>query len=239
MKTSPMNKSIFVYGKTSYEYFILYQERKTIALTVQPNSHIILKCPPQYDVEKIEKFLKKKWLWIEKQLRYFQKYKQSTEKKEYVSGESFLYLGRQYKLLVQSAKKSEVHLAHGRITIHTSKNVRNSEENKKLLQQWFSDRTKAVFHERFAAMLKKFNYEFMPELVIRKMSKRWGSYLSKKKIILNPLLIRASKECIDYVITHELCHMRHKNHTKQFFLLLESKMPGWEKVKEKLELRFL
>jgi len=71
------------------------------------------------------------------------------------------------------------------------------------------------------------------------MPKRWGSYLGKNKIALNPLLIRASKDCLDYVIVHELCHMKYKNHNKEFFKLQESIIPNWKEVKEKLELRFL
>jgi hypothetical protein len=79
----------------------------------------------------------------------------------------------------------------------------------------------------------------MPKLAIRKMPKRWGSYLSNKKIILNPLLIKASKDCIDYVIVHELCHIKYRKHNKYFFKLQESIIPDWKKTKEKLELRFL
>ncbi len=67
------------------------------------------------------------------------------------------------------------------------------------------------------------------------MNKRWGSFIGKRRIILNPRLISASKECIDYVITHELCHMRYKNHNKVFYNYLKSKMPDWEKRKDRLE----
>jgi hypothetical protein len=69
------------------------------------------------------------------------------------------------------------------------------------------------------------------------MQKRWGSCIRGKSIVLNPLLIHASKDCIDYVITHELCHVKYKNHDKRFFKLLNSKYPKWEKVKNKLEMR--
>ena len=68
------------------------------------------------------------------------------------------------------------------------------------------------------------------------MKKRWGSFLNKNKILLNPKLIHVSKECIDYVIVHELCHLAHKNHDKKFFDLLNKKYPKWERVKEKLEM---
>ena len=86
-------------------------------------------------------------------------------------------------------------------------------------------------------MLKNFNYENSPKLVIRKMKKRWGSYLSGKKVILNPELIKASTKAIDYVITHELCHMQVKLHNVEFYRILENKIPEWRKIKEQLELR--
>jgi predicted metal-dependent hydrolase len=234
-----MKINTFKYGEYTYEYLLVLQDRKTVALTVQPSLNIILKCPFDYDIDKIERFLKRKWLWLEKQVLYFKKYKKTTGKKEYVSGESFLYLGRQYKLLIKTAKNSQVKLEKGRITLFTKQSVQDQSTNKKLLKKWFEQRTKSIFTSRLKEITNKFNYDFIPELTIRKMPKRWGSYLSSKKIILNPLLIRASKDCIDYVIVHELCHMKYKNHNKNFFKLQESIIPNWKEIKEKLELRFL
>ena len=75
----------------------------------------------------------------------------------------------------------------------------------------------------------------MPLLAVRDMKKRWGSFVNKQKILLNPNLIHVSKDCIDYVIVHELCHMRYKNHDKKFSGFLDEKYPKWEKVKDKLE----
>ncbi len=234
-----MKLSTFKYGNYSYEYYLMRQSRKTVALTVQPSLNIILKCPSDYDEEKIQKFLKRKWLWMEKQLRYFKKYKKDIGRKEYVSGETFLYLGRQHKLLIRRGDDPQVKLEKGRIIVFTAKSPQDKEENRKLLKDWFKDRTKSVFESRFKEVAKRFDCDRVPNLTTRKMQKRWGSYLSNKKIILNPLLIRASKDCIDYVITHEFCHMRYKNHDKDFFKLQESIIPNWKEVKEKLELRFL
>ncbi|MFA6024703.1 MAG: SprT family zinc-dependent metalloprotease [Candidatus Gracilibacteria bacterium] len=234
-----MKISTFKYGKYSYEYYLVFQDRKTIALTVQPSLNIILKCPIGYDIDKIDKFLKRKWLWLEKQVQYFKKYQKKVAQKEYVSGESFLYLGRQYKLLVKSGETPQVKLEKGRITVFTTESPQNRSVNKAILDEWFELRMKSVFTARLEEVIKDFNNDRIPELITRKMTKRWGSYLSNKKIILNPLLIRASKDCIDYVITHELCHMKHKNHNKNFFKLQESVVPNWKEVKEKLELRFL
>jgi predicted metal-dependent hydrolase len=191
-----MEINTFKYGKYSYEYHLVLQDRKTVALTVQPSLNIILKCPFIYDADKIDRFLKRKWLWLEKQVKYFKKHKKKTAQKEYVSGESFLYLGRQYKLFIKVAKKLQIKLEKGKITVFTTKSLQDRETNKNLLGKWFEQRTKSVFSARLKEIMKKFNYDFTPDLVIRKMQKRWGSYLSNKKIILNPLLIRASKDCI-------------------------------------------
>lgn len=232
-----MKKHTFVYGNHSYEYFLIRQTRRSISLTVDPCLRIVLKCPVDCDQERIQKFLKKKWRWMEKQINYFKKYKKISSDKEFVSGESFLYLGRQYKLSVKKAKEDNISLKYGKLLLLTTEDTCNKRYNKKLLESWYLKRTEEVFNKEYRKVLKDFDYDFEPKLSIRKMSRRWGSFLSSKKIILNPKLIQASKECIDYVITHELCHMKYKNHDKRFYNLLKSKIDNWEEIKEKLELR--
>ena len=228
----------FTYGNYSYDYKLIKQERKSIALTIQPDLGIVLKCPYRADNERIELFLKRKWFWMNKQLAFFKKVHRKQYVREYVSGESFLYLGRQYKLLVTRDTHERVKLLKGILEVHTTQPVRNGEHNKQLLDEWFKNRYTQVFQERFVEMQKKFDYEQMPDLVVRNMARRWGSFSKKEKIILNPKLIHASKDCIDYVIVHELCHLQHKDHQKHYWTLLNKKYPQWEKVKEKLELRY-
>jgi len=225
----------FIFGKFIYEYRIIKQDRKTLSLVVTPDLGIILKCPKQIDNERIEKFLQKKWFWLEKQLSYFKKYKRNVYRKEYVSGESYFYLGRQYKLMVKKSKESNVSLTKGQIILNTKKTVTDGKNNKKLLDLWFSKRANIIFQERFNEMLNRFEYKNTTILSIREMRKRWGSFLNKDKIFLNPKLIHTSKDCIDYVIVHELCHLRYKNHDSKFWKYLDEKYPKWERVKEKLE----
>ena len=234
-----MKKSTFTYGSHSYDYYLVRQNRETISLTVQPSLNIILKCPKNYSQMKIDSFLKRKWYWLEKQIKDLRRLRRSTTQKEYVSGESFLYLGRQYKLIIQKAVEDSVSLMKGKIEISTTKDVRNKTYNQNLLEKWYTKRGEEIFSERYNKVLKRFDYEFTPELDVRKMSKRWGSFLAKKKVLLNPELIKASKECIDYVIAHELCHMKHHDHSIAYYRFLNSKFPNWEKAKETLELRFL
>ncbi len=234
-----MTKQVFSYGKYTYDYYLIKEARQTISLTVKPDLSVVLKSPIGYSKEKINAFLKRKWLWLEKQLSFFKKFQNNNGKKEYISGESFLYLGRQYKLIVCQAKNNQVKLDQGKLMLFTNGGARNGKNNKKILEKWYEEKTKDVLCARYQEVLKSFKVKTVPDFVIKKMDKRWGSFVSNKKILLNPKLIQAPKYCIDYVITHELCHLERKRHDSNFFKLLESKIPNWEKVKEKLEMKLL
>ena len=225
----------FIFGTFIYEYQLIKQDRKTLSLTVTPDLRIIVKCPHKADSERIDTFLQKKWFWLEKQLSFFKKYQRKTYEKEYVSGEGYLYLGRQYKLTVRKGKEDSVSLTRGQLILLTTKLVTDGKYNKKLIDKWFAEKVDLIFQDRFTEMLSLFDFKTTPKLSIREMKKRWGSFLNQDKIFLNPKLIHTSKDCIDYVIVHELCHMKHKNHDKRFYDFLDQKFPKWEKVKEKLE----
>ncbi len=226
----------FIFGTFIYEYQLIKQDRKTLSLTVTPNLSIILKCPYVVDGERIETFLKKKWFWLEKQLSFFKKYQRKIYDKEYISGEGYLYLGRQYKLVINRGKEDQVTLSKGQLLIQTMKTVSDSRHNKRLLDSWFAEKTNIVLQDRFTEMLSRFDYKSTPKLSIREMKRRWGSFLNQDRIFLNPKLIHTSKDCIDYVIVHELCHMKYKNHNENFYKFLNQKYPRWAKVKEKLEM---
>lgn len=226
----------FIFGAFVYKYQLIIQDRKTLSLTVTPNLDIILKCPPKTETERIEKFLQKKWFWLEEQLSFFKKYQRKIYQKEYISGEGYFYLGRQYKLTIKKSPENKVLLTKGQLIVNSKKGHTDVRYNKKLINTWFLDRAEKIFQERFIEMLKKFNYQSNLSFSIREMKRRWGSILKQKKVLLNPKLIHAPKECIDYVIAHELCHVKYKKHDKRFFELLKKKYPKWEKVKEKLEL---
>lgn len=236
MKSSQKNNKEFRFGSFVYHYDLIIQERKSMSLTVRPDLSICVKCPQEADEDRIENFLKRKWFWLEKQLSFFKKYQRKVYKKDYVSGEGFFYLGRQYKLKIEGSPEERVVLSRGLLTVFTSKDLRNTSYNKILIGRWYKEKTDKIFRERYELMLEYFKPKEKPKLVIKEMKRRWGSYLKNNTIILNSKLIHSSKECIDYVIAHELCHMNHKNHDKKFYNLLEKKFPNWRKVKEKLEI---
>jgi predicted metal-dependent hydrolase len=234
-KTPLSQNQTFRYGRHTYAYTLIQQDRTTLSLTVEPCMDIVLKVPFAAQSERIEDFLQRKWPWLNDQLTFFEKYKKKVYQKEYVSGESFYYLGRQYKLIVEQGNENVVSLAKNRLTLSTKEHTQNGKYNKKILDSWYKERQTVLFQERYLEVMKRFTYPTFPELHIRIMPKRWGSFKGDQ-IVLNPLLIQAPKTAIDYVITHELCHIKYQHHDNKFYTLLETKFPNWQKTKEKLEL---
>lgn len=154
-----------------------------------------------------------------------------------LGGETHLYLGRQFRLRVCSGAKDVVKLSRGYFQVELQQQT-NTDVVRKLLMSWYLDKAGI----RFAETLKRCWPAFEtlghsePHIQIRRMKKRWGSLSRNGLLTLNPDLIRAPGECIDYVITHELCHLHSHDHSAEFYRLLERVMPDWEKRKHKLEL---
>jgi zinc metalloprotease len=218
---------------THYELF--YTNRKTLGIKVYPDTSVKVFAPIDTDLPIIEQLLKAKRKWIEKQQRSFQTYLPATPPRQYIGGESFLYLGKQYMLKIEPSTAEEVKLYQGRLVVKTLNP--DATHIKKLLQQWYIARATILFNKLFEEqfyLFKRFGLE-KPILQIKKMEKRWGSCTPQQKIILTPELIKAPVVCINYVILHELCHLVHHNHSKAFYRLLENFMPDWQKYKQLLE----
>ena len=156
--------------------------------------------------------------------------------KSYVGGETHYYLGRQYRLKIVESNTDDVVLRRGIICVYT-KNRRHSSRVKTLLEKWYREKARVKFEERLSLCLekaKRHGFE-RPDIQIRNMKTRWGSCTRKGAIILNTHLIKAPSHCNDYVIMHEMCHLKYFDHGKQFYNLLVKVIPDWQKRKKRLE----
>ena len=229
----------FDYQNVSFEYHLIREERKTIAASVLPSQEVVVKVPLQASDDRIDDFLRRKFRWVLKQKRYFSQFKTHTEKR-YLSGETFRYRGRSYKLLVRKTTHDEhVSLQHGTLTLFTI-SPKHHAHNKDLLEMWYRDKAHKVFAKRLDACFHLFGHTEAPGLMIRQMTRRSGSYSRKtNRVILNQELIKAATRHIDYVIIHELCHITHEKHDRAFYDLLAAKLPQWRRLKTELELSLL
>ncbi len=232
-----MDSRTFLYGQRNITYNILFSKRKTMEIAVHPDSTITVKAPMSSDISSIEKKLYKRARWIFRQVKYFQQFRPKTPNRCYVNGETHLYLGKQYRLKISTGPKNEVKLRKGFFQV-VCQGDPSPEKVKELMKSWYLEKAKIHFEESFYRCWEKFSsFGFeKPKISIRYMKKRWGSLSSKGTMTLNTHLIKAPKECIDYVITHELCHLKYRHHNAEFYHLLYSLTPGWEKIKHKLEL---
>lgn len=225
------------YGKEIIEFELLQEDRKTLSIEVLPTAKIKVKAPENKNKQDIIKKVQNKAKWITKQKRYFiDNYKKPDEKK-YVSGECFRYLGKQYRLKVIKSGIDSVKLKNGYFIVEY-----NLKTPAKLIDKWYKDKALSIYEKELDKCYQKFvTYNMIkPLLKIRKLTKRWGSYnKNSNTITMNIEAIKANKDCIDYVIYHELCHCMYFSHNKQFYTLLESKCKDWSKLKNKLEMLIL
>jgi len=233
-----MEKFTFPYSNKIFSYTLERKEVKNINLSVKPDLSIMVSASDKVPVDFIQDFIKKKAHWIFKRIQYFEKaLPENHTPKEYISGESFKYLGKQYRLKVYTSEEEEVKYFRGFIHLKI-KNPAKYKKKDALIKAWYFTRTQIVFKESLAKvfpLIKKYDI-IKPEIEIRQMKARWGSCLKEKNtILLNSDLIKAPKYCIQYVILHELVHFIHTNHNKDFYDFLTSLMPDWKLRKEILD----
>ena len=224
------------YGKSIIDYDLLIMDRKSLEITVYPDKKVIVKAPASASVDAIKKYIEKRVRWIKKQLIYFSQFEPRTPPRQYVGGESHLYLGRKYRLKILIADRDQVLLKSGYFHIQCVR--QDPTYISKLMEAWYRRRAFVYFTNLLDDCwndFSKIGYA-KPNLKIRQLKTRWGSLSTRGQLTLNLDLIKTPRECIEYVIMHELCHLKHHNHGKEFYKLLTRVMPNWLDRKRKLEM---
>lgn len=226
---------VVIYGKKEISYSVVRCSRKTLEIAVMPSGLVQVRAPQNSSVAAIAGKVRKRVTWILRQQAYFKQFCPHTPERQYLGGETHRYLGKKYRLKVLSSDTASVKMANGFINV-TCATVPSSNIVKKQLDGWYREKAYGVFNEMYSKVLLQWNFKGAPPIVqIRSMKTRWGS-LSKSGILtLNSSLIHVPKECIEYVIVHELCHVTYHNHDAGFYQLLKQRMPDWEIRKQKLE----
>ena len=224
-----------VFGAEIIGYEIRFlSTRRTLGIEVHPDLSVIVRAPSDCDPAIILARVGKRAPWISKQLTNFQRYSPRTPARQYVSGETHLYLGRQYRLRVGTGETASVKMSRGHLVV-TVLGKSDPDRVSALLHRWYRDRARQVFIDAMDKWLAHFKGHQRPRLTVRAMQSRWGSLSQAGTITLNARLVRAPRPCIEYVLAHELCHLKHRDHSKSFFRLLGQMMPDWEKRKQQLE----
>lgn len=229
-----MQKSFNIKGR-QINCDIVRSRRKTVAIQIYPDKRIELKVPLFYNIDDAEPFLQKHYRWIFKRLDAPTISECGT--KRFTSGELHYYLGKQYPLKIIISPDNNVAFLDDTIMVYAKYDLPELIEI--LLERWYLSQARRVFQEISIPLMKQMEkYNVFPKsFAIKKMKTRWGSCSSKGAISLNLDLIKLPEQCIKEVILHELCHLVHFNHSKEFYALMTAEMPDWRIWKK--ELKFL
>ncbi|HBM3276828.1 M48 family metallopeptidase [Klebsiella oxytoca] len=207
-----------------------------VLIKVHPDCRVVVSAPEEADDLAVLMAVKKRGRWIYRQLRDFRKQLEYITPRKYISGESHYYLGKQYllKVIEEPAGLQRVKMLRGKLEVTLRQ--KSPEKVRQLLVDWYKTRAKDVFAKRLEAMLEQALWvNVPPPLRILTMQTQWGSCSPNGRLTLNPNLVKAPRECIDYVILHELCHLAEHNHSERFYRLMGQVMPEWEVVKTRLD----
>ena len=219
-------------NNSDFTFEVVKSARKTISISINRDAKVVIRTPKRITDAKIHEIITLKKQWILKKIAQISESNAKSSQTNYQETGILYFIGRKYELKFSQGNKNSVSF-DGNFLCVESKNY----DNFSVLEKWLKKQTVEIFTQRlaynFEIFTQKFNYNF-PILKIRKMKSRWGSMVSGRKvgvITLNFNLIHKPIECIDYVIMHELCHLKHANHGADFYILQQSFVPNWRELK--------
>lgn len=217
------------------EFKIIYSRRRTIGISVHPDSSVVVRAPYITSLKTITRIVTEKYAWILKHRDNYRKLDNSHLTRTYTDGEIHLIRGNRSILKLVKSGKSFIIFNEDTIEIGT-KNTDDPKIIRKLLYKGYKDEASVLFPELMNKVLREHeNQMFKPSgLVIKTMKRRWGSCSNKGIITLSTELIKLSDLYIEYVIAHELCHLKQHNHGPNYYKLLSEVFPEWKSVRKEL-----
>lgn len=223
------------FGERKIEYNLKRSKRKSLGMTVNAKGQLIVTAPDYIPLDKIEEILRKRKSWIIEKMEEKASNLQVQPKRQFFSGEAIHLYGKQYYLKIIKSNDFHVEKDLERLTFY----MKDTTQVGKIVTEWLETEFRAKVATLTAECLEKFRdlYSILvvPTFKIRKMSKRWGSCNNDGTILLNPKLVAASLDCIEYVIFHELTHLLHDDHNDDFFRVLKGVCPDYRVIKGRLD----
>ncbi|MHB8834373.1 MAG: M48 family metallopeptidase [Candidatus Methylomirabilia bacterium] len=237
---------LIAFGKESIPITIAFSDRRGLKISVLPDRSVVVSAPVGKAVEEVIVRVRRRASWIVRQREYFERFSPIQPPREYVAGETHRYLGRQLRLKLVRDSEESVKLLGKFLVVRVAK-PSDQAGVKLLVEGWFKEHGRKVIVGRYEKCFEQMQKTVdqaagsrigTPHPLVRfqKMEKRWGSCSRKGTIVLNTELAKASVPCIDYVLFHELCHLKYPHHGKEFYGFLARFVPDWRKWKERLEM---
>ena len=230
-----MSKDQTTHKIQDIEFRVIYSRRRTLGISVLPDSSVIVRVPYLTSFKTISRIVQQKAGWIIKHRDSYKEKEMSNLNGSYSNGEIHLFRGNGSVLKIEKSSKAYIRFYDSTIELGLDK-TDDARVIKWLLYQGYKNEALIVFPDILSRVLKKYETQmFEPAgLVIRTMKRRWGSCSNKGIITLSTELIKLSDLFIEYVILHELCHLKHHNHGREYYRLLSEVFPDYKQVRKDL-----
>jgi len=229
----------FRYGDELIRFRVRAQparKAQRIAIHIEPDGSVVVDAPQDADAAAVRAAVQRRAAWISPRVAAIHQRLAHAPPREHVSGESLLYMGRRYQLKVvaDAPRHGSVRMRGAHIEVAVARP--DAPQVHAMLDAWYALRAREVMASRLGAVAAPLRWvRALPPLRFRAMKHQWGNCSPAGRLTLNPHLVKAPRECIDYVILHELCHLKEHNHGPRFHRLLDARMPGWREVKKRLD----
>ena len=212
--------------------------RKTASISVKPDCSVRILVPSTLSEQKIIQLVEHKSQWIQGKISHFQEIQGNQREKEYISGESFTYLGRNYRLkIIADGSSDAVKLVNGRFNVYVPSGMLPETHNQVVvgeLSRWYREHAIVRLKSKTKRYAKQMNISPV-SVDIKDYKSRWGGCHFDGRIFYNWKIIVAPHSIVDYVVVHELAHLVHADHSKKFWKLLGSIIPDYTERKEWLK----
>lgn len=223
-----------LYQYKDIEYRLKKSERKTTSIYIERDGSVSVLAPAPFELERIEQILEKKRSWIYRSLAEWADLNRTRVHREYVNGESFLYLGRQYRLqLIDTAKQKGIDIQEAPLVfLHNQFWLRKDavEQAPEHFKQFYKTKLTKKLKERFKLYQPVMGVTPI-DVKVMELQNRWGSCTSKGVINFHWKCAMLPTTVLDYVVVHELAHITNQSHNAAFWRSIEKVMPGYEEQK--------
>lgn len=238
MALSEAREGMLRYGDERIPYAIRFSLKRSgkVRIDVRHDGTVEVEAPDGTSPEEISRAVQKRARWIHEHVDSSRQRFAHVLPREYVSGEAIFYLGRRYSLKVRlsGTRERSVKLRGALLDVAHPRTSRYAIRAR--VRAWYRIKARDYFATRLKMIAKELPWsQDVPQFRLKEMQTRWGSCGAGGTVTLNPFLVKAPRECVDYVLTHELCHLREHNHSPEFYRLLTRAMPEWERIKTRLD----
>lgn len=209
---------------------------RRLRLQMDNEGKITLVAPWRTSKWTINLFLKKHASWIEEQIKKIEKQRKLRPEFKYRTGDIYYYFGEPIILQVNPSdrKRPMIRIRDNKMFITLHRNISKSDgvtAIKKIIEQFYRKKAEEVIHDRLQFFNEHYGFHYN-RITLRNQKSRWGSCSRLKNLNFNWRLIMAPIEVIDYVIAHEMCHLKEMNHSSRYWKLVAETIPDYKEVRK-------